>query len=123
MLADHGTKKGIGRKRRNFIQKWSGCLRPLIVVPLVLIRPIEHLQNAVLYHNLIEEKERIVDVDEEARKKLARDLHDGPTQSVAAIAMRMSYIGKLYKKSPEQVPDEIKKVEDLARRTTSESCR
>jgi signal transduction histidine kinase len=78
------------------------------------------LQNAVLYHNLIEEKERIVDVDEEARKKLARDLHDGPTQSVAAIAMRMSYIGKLYKKSPEQVPDEIKKVEDLARRTTSE---
>ena len=78
------------------------------------------LQNAVLYHNLIEEKERIVDVDEEARKKLARDLHDGPTQSVAAIAMRMSYIGKLYKKSPEQVPDEIKKVEELARRTTSE---
>ncbi len=78
------------------------------------------LQNAVLYHNLIEEKERIVDVDEEARKKLARDLHDGPTQSVAAIAMRMSYIGKLFKKSPEQVPEEIKKVEDLARRTTTE---
>jgi len=78
------------------------------------------LQNAVLYHNLIEEKERIVDVDEEARKKLARDLHDGPTQNVAAIAMRMSYIQKLFKKSPEQVPDEIKKVEELARRTTSE---
>jgi signal transduction histidine kinase len=78
------------------------------------------LQNAVLYHNLLEEKERIVDVDEEARKKLARDLHDGPTQSVAAIAMRMSYISKLYKKSPELVPEEIKKVEDLARRTTSE---
>lgn len=78
------------------------------------------LQNAVLYHNLIEEKERIVDVDEEARKKLARDLHDGPTQSIAAIAMRMSYIGKLFRKSPEQVPDEIKKVEDLARRTTTE---
>jgi signal transduction histidine kinase len=78
------------------------------------------LQNAVLYHNLIEEKERIVDVDEEARKKLARDLHDGPTQSIAAIAMRMSYIGKLFRKSPDQVPDEIKKVEDLARRTTTE---
>jgi len=78
------------------------------------------LQNAVLYHNLIEEKERIVDVDEEVRKKLARDLHDGPTQSVAAIHMRLSYISKLLKKSPEQVPDEIKKVAELAQRTTGE---
>ncbi len=78
------------------------------------------LQNAVLYSNLIQEKERIVDIDEEARKKLARDLHDGPTQSVAAITMRMSYILKLFQKSPQQVPDEIKKVEELARRTTSE---
>jgi signal transduction histidine kinase len=78
------------------------------------------LQNAVLYHNLIEEKERIVDVDDEARKKLAHDLHNGPTQTIAAIAMRLSYVGKLYKKSPEQVPDEIKKVEELARRTTAE---
>ena len=40
------------------------------------------LQNAVLYQNLLQEKERIVDVEEDARKKLARDLHDGPTQSV-----------------------------------------
>ena len=78
------------------------------------------LQNAVLYSNLIQEKERIVDLDEEARKKLARDLHDGPTQSVAAITMRMSYILKLFQKSPQQVPEEIKKVEELARRTTTE---
>src|SRR5690606_2465222 len=36
------------------------------------------LHNAVLYRNLVEEKERIVEVEEDARKKLARDLHDGP---------------------------------------------
>ena len=42
------------------------------------------IQNARLYQDLEQEKERITEIQEEARKKLARDLHDGPTQSVAA---------------------------------------
>jgi signal transduction histidine kinase len=41
------------------------------------------VQNARLYEDLVDEKKRMVEVQEEARKKLARDLHDGPTQSVA----------------------------------------
>lgn len=78
------------------------------------------LQNAVLYRNLLDEKERIVDVEEDARKKLARDLHDGPTQNISAIAMRMSYIYRLLERRPEEVPIELKKVEELARKTTKE---
>jgi signal transduction histidine kinase len=78
------------------------------------------LHNAVLYRNLLDEKERIVEVEEDARKKLARDLHDGPTQNVSAIAMRMSYIYRLLERRPDEVPAELKKVEDLARRTTKE---
>ncbi len=78
------------------------------------------LQNAVLYENLLSERDRIVDVEEEARKKLARDLHDGPTQNVAAIAMRMGIIGKIFERTPVEVPGELKKVEELARKTTKE---
>jgi signal transduction histidine kinase len=78
------------------------------------------LQNAVLYRNLLEEKERIIEVEEDARKKLARDLHDGPTQTISAIAMRMSYVYRLLERDPEQVPAELKKVEELARNTTKE---
>lgn len=78
------------------------------------------LQNAMLYRNLLEERDRIVEVEEDARKKLARDLHDGPTQSIAAIAMRMGIIYKLLERTPAEVPAELKKVEDLARRTTKE---
>lgn len=78
------------------------------------------LQNAVLYENLLHERDKIVEVEEEARKKLARDLHDGPTQSVAAIAMRMGIIARLLEKQPTDVPTELKKVEDLARKTTKE---
>lgn len=78
------------------------------------------LQNASLYRNLQEERDRIVEIEEEARKKLARDLHDGPTQSIAAIAMRMAIIQRMLEKTPDEVPQELQKVEDLARKTTKE---
>src|SRR5690606_1287600 len=78
------------------------------------------LQNAALYQNILEEKERIVEVEEDARKKLARDLHDGPTQSVAVIAMRMNHIKRIILDSPQQAIEEAGKVEDLARKTTKE---
>ena len=78
------------------------------------------IQNARLYQDLIEEKERMVEVQEEARKKLARDLHDGPTQSVSAIAMRINLIRMMLKRAPEKVEGELVRVEELARRTTKE---
>ncbi len=78
------------------------------------------IQNAKLYQKLLNEKERIVQVEEDARKKLARDLHDGPTQSVAAIAMRANYIRRLLDREPKSAAEELYKVEELARRTTKE---
>ena len=80
------------------------------------------LQNAQLFQSLMEEKERIVEVEEDARKKLARDLHDGPTQSIAAIAMRLNYTRMLLEKEKDvqQATEELARIEELARRTTKE---
>jgi signal transduction histidine kinase len=80
------------------------------------------LQNAQLYQSLMDEKERIVDVEEDARKKLARDLHDGPTQSIAAIAMRLNYARVVLEKNKnvQQTAEELARIEELARRTTKE---
>jgi signal transduction histidine kinase len=78
------------------------------------------LQNAQLYETLNEEKERIVHIQEQARKQLARNLHDGPTQSVAAIAMRVNLARRMLAKDPAAASDELYKLEDLARRTTKE---
>jgi len=78
------------------------------------------IQNARLYQDLVEEKERMVEVHEEARKKLARDLHDGPTQSVAAMAMRLNIARRLVEKDPKAALDELSKLEELAHRTTKE---
>ncbi len=78
------------------------------------------IQNARLYQDLVEEKNRMVEVHEEARKKLARDLHDGPTQSVAAIAMRINLARRMLDRNPAMASDELVKLEDLAHRTTKE---
>ena len=78
------------------------------------------IQNARLYQDLVEEKERMVEVHEEARKKLARDLHDGPTQSVAAMAMRLNITRRMMSKDVKSASEEIVKLEELAHRTTKE---
>ncbi len=78
------------------------------------------IQNARLYQDLVEEKERMIEVHEEARKKLARDLHDGPTQSVAAMAMRLNITRRMMAKDIKGAGEEIIKLEELAHRTTKE---
>ena len=78
------------------------------------------LQNARLYSELEQEKQRMMDIHEETRKKLARDLHDGPTQSIAAIAMRVNFARRLIERDPRETANELFKIEELARRTTKE---
>jgi signal transduction histidine kinase len=78
------------------------------------------LQNASLYRSLREERDKIVDKEEEARHKLARDLHDGPTQDVAAIAMRLNFARLLVDRDPLRARAELERLEDLAHRTVRE---
>ena len=86
------------------------------------------IQNARLYQDVANERDRIIEVQEEARKKLARDLHDGPTQSVAAIAMRVNMLQRMMVgqsptmmvKDPKAAFEELGRIEELARRTTKE---
>jgi signal transduction histidine kinase len=90
------------------------------ILGIVAHQAVIAIQNALLYRDLKEEKERMMEIQEEARKKLARDLHDGPTQSVAAIAMRVNFARRLIERDIKAAADELVKIEDVARRTTGE---
>ncbi len=80
------------------------------------------IQNAQLFQDLEAERDRLVNAQEEERKQLARELHDGPTQSVTGIAMRAEYIRKLMEKriDPNEITNELQQVETLARKTVQE---
>jgi signal transduction histidine kinase len=90
------------------------------ILGIIAHQAVIAIQNALLYRDLEQEKERMMDIQEEARKKLARDLHDGPTQSVAAIAMRVNFARRLMERDVKAAAEELFKIEDLARRTTGE---
>ncbi|MGB9586406.1 MAG: GAF domain-containing sensor histidine kinase, partial [Anaerolineales bacterium] len=90
------------------------------ILQIIASQAMVALENARLYHQLELEKEHLQQIEDEARKKLARDLHDGPTQSVSAIAMRVNYARRLLERDPQAAEKELFKIEELARRTTKE---
>lgn len=78
------------------------------------------LQNAVLYQNLMEEKERIILLQENARKDLVRDLHDVPTQTISAVAMRLAIIPKIMERDPNKVSEEVDAIRNMTLRAVEE---
>lgn len=78
------------------------------------------LSNAQIYGVMLEQRDRMVEIESSTRARLASDLHDGPTQSISAIAMRLNYIRRLMEKQPEKAVEDLYAVEDLARRSATE---
>lgn len=78
------------------------------------------IENARLYQSLKAERDRLLSKEAEVRTAIARDLHDGPTQSVAAIAMNIEFIKKLFKAMPERVPAELDTLAELVHKTTND---
>jgi signal transduction histidine kinase len=60
------------------------------------------------------------EIEKLTRQKVLRELHDGLTQTVSALAMRISFIRRLNISDPDAAEGELEKVEDLARKTARE---
>jgi signal transduction histidine kinase len=72
------------------------------------------IRNAQLYQDLREERDRLVALEEDVRKRLARELHDGPTQIVAAVMMDLQFVRRLMEREPEKVDAELDEIYALA---------
>lgn len=73
---------------------------------------------------ITEDNQRTPDFQKEIgelnRQKVVRQLHDGLTQTVSALAMRINYARRLIAADPDAAGEELEKVEDLARAATKE---
>ncbi len=74
------------------------------------------VENARLYRNLREERDRIIAAQEEIRRELSRNLHDGAVQLIAAMTMSLEHVKLLAKRKPELVSAELDEISDLANR-------
>jgi len=79
------------------------------------------IENARLYQSLREERDKIIQAQDEVRKELSRKLHDGAVQLLAAIAMDVEHIGRLLKLKPEAVFAELDALRKLVHQATREA--
>jgi two-component system sensor histidine kinase DegS len=58
---------------------------------------------------------RILEAQEEERQRVAREIHDGPAQSMANVVMRAEYCLKLLEKNPGKLREELVALQTIAR--------
>jgi signal transduction histidine kinase len=74
------------------------------------------VENARLYRNLREERDRIIAAQEEIRRELSRNLHDGAVQLIAAMTMSLEHAKVLATRKPELLSAELDEISELANR-------
>jgi signal transduction histidine kinase len=79
------------------------------------------IENARLYSSLREERDRIILAQEEVRRELARNLHDGTVQMLSAISMSVDHLQRLLEVKPEAAITELGALRSLVHQATREA--
>ncbi|MBI5878391.1 MAG: sensor histidine kinase [Chloroflexi bacterium] len=72
------------------------------------------VQNAQLYEQVRQERDRFIDSEEKTRHELARDLHDGPVNQVASLTMGIDFARRLMDRDLERAKEELDGMHRLA---------
>lgn len=106
-----------------FLSPLGAAYLLILAIAHALAQLATHFQQTpdpAVHPDIPDVMERTLELQGNSRRKLARELHDGPTQTIAAIAMRVNFARRLMEKDPQAALEELKKTEDLARQTTRE---
>ena len=79
------------------------------------------IENNQLYQNLRDEKDRIIQAQENVRRQVARNLHDGTVQFLSAISMGIDHLERLLEFKPEAARSELEALRDLTRQATQQA--
>ncbi len=71
------------------------------------------IENARLYAQVVADRDRVVSIEDEVRRELARDLHDGPSQLISALIMNLRFLKDVMVRSPDRSKEEVENVERL----------
>ena len=96
-----------------FSQDEIDCIRSIADSAAIAIA------NARLYSQIGEERDRMLGIEDEVHKKLARDFHDGPAQTLASLIMDIEFIQKLVERDPSKVKAELLLLNESARRVSA----
>ncbi len=107
-----GVLQIINKKQGSFTQNDLELLSSIASYAAIAI------QNARLHEEVMAERDRVIEAEEQARKQLARDLHDGPTQLVAGLMMSLDFSKKALNKDPSLLAKELAYMSELAERAS-----
>jgi signal transduction histidine kinase len=74
------------------------------------------IENARLHESVLDERDRVIMAEEQARKDLARDLHDGPVQLIAGVTMRLDYCLRVLEENPAELRHEMPQALQMSER-------
>ena len=78
-------------------------------------------QNRMCREALLKTRKRIYQLEDEVRRRLARDLHDGPAQTLSALVMEAQYLHRVVEEQDPQVLREaLKELENRAYKAMNE---
>lgn len=79
------------------------------------------IENSQLYQSLRDEQLRIIQAQENVRRQVARNLHDGTVQFLSAISMGIDHLDQLLQRKPKQARAEIAELRDLTQQATQQA--